>query len=146
MLLPLGLHMGHLYGFAPFLDGLGLPIMWALSLSWLALCWAAFFTRETDMGIALTKLDEKVRFVLIPALFAVSILAFMGQGPLAIETGSYWYPAKMFTYALMLVFGFTAVNRAIYGDLGMVPFHLMLTIGYAVIFFNTLKENRSPQG
>ncbi len=105
MLLPLGLHMGHIYGFAPFLDGLGLPIMWALSLSWLALCWAAFFTRETDMGIALTKLDEKVRFVLIPALFVVSILAFMGHGPLAIETGSYWYPAKMFTYALMLVFG-----------------------------------------
>lgn len=46
----------------------------------------------------------------------------------------------------MIVFGFTAVNRAIYGDLGMVPFHLMLTIGYGIIFFNTLKENRSPQG
>jgi cellulose synthase/poly-beta-1,6-N-acetylglucosamine synthase-like glycosyltransferase len=46
---------------------------------------------------------------------------------------------------LMIVFGFTAVNRAIYGDLGMVPFHLMLTIGYAVIFFNTLKENRGQQ-
>jgi hypothetical protein len=46
----------------------------------------------------------------------------------------------------MVVFGFTAVNRAIYGDLGMVPFHLMLTIGYAVIFFNTLKENRGQQG
>ena len=47
---------------------------------------------------------------------------------------------------LMVVFGFTAVNRAIYGDLGMVPFHLMLTVGYAVIFFNTLKENRGQQG
>ena len=47
---------------------------------------------------------------------------------------------------LMLVFGFTAVNRAIYGDFGMVPFHLMLTIGYGIIFFSTLKENRSPQG
>ncbi|MFN9148601.1 MAG: hypothetical protein ACK5VS_11520, partial [Hyphomonadaceae bacterium] len=105
LLLPLGLHMGHLYGFAPFLDGIGLAVMWILSLSWLALCWAAFFKRETDVGIALTKLDEKVRFVLIPALFAVSILAFFGHGPLAIETGSYWYPAKMFTYALMLVFG-----------------------------------------
>jgi hypothetical protein len=46
---------------------------------------------------------------------------------------------------LMVVFGFTAVNRAIYGDLGMVPFHLMLTVGYAVIFFNTLKENRGQQ-
>lgn len=45
----------------------------------------------------------------------------------------------------MVVFGFTAVNRAIYGDLGMVPFHLMLTIGYGIIFFNTLKENRSQQ-
>lgn len=44
---------------------------------------------------------------------------------------------------LMLVFGFTAVNRAIYGDLGMVPFHLMLTIGYGIIFFNTLKELRT---
>lgn len=41
---------------------------------------------------------------------------------------------------LMVVFGFTAVNRAIYGDLGMVPFHLMLAIGYGLVFFNTLKE------
>jgi len=46
----------------------------------------------------------------------------------------------------MVTFGFTAVNRAIYGDLGMVPFHLMLAIGYGIIFFNTLKENRAPQG
>lgn len=44
---------------------------------------------------------------------------------------------------LMLIFGFTAVQRAIYGDLGMVPFHLMLTCGYGIIFFSTLKENRS---
>jgi len=43
---------------------------------------------------------------------------------------------------LMLVFGFTAVNRTLYGDLGMVPFHLMLTIGYGVVFFSTLKEIR----
>ena len=46
----------------------------------------------------------------------------------------------------MVTFGFTAVNRAIYGDLGMVPFHLMLAIGYGIIFFNTIKENRAPQG
>jgi cellulose synthase/poly-beta-1,6-N-acetylglucosamine synthase-like glycosyltransferase len=44
---------------------------------------------------------------------------------------------------LMLIFGFTAVQRAVYGDLGMVPFHLMLTCGYGIIFFSTLKENRS---
>ena len=105
MLLPLGLHMGHLYGFVPFLDGAGLMIMWAVSLAWLALCWAAFFKRETDDGIKLTKIDENVRFVLIPALIVISGLAFMGKGPLAITEGSFWYPAKMFTYSLMLVLG-----------------------------------------
>jgi len=47
---------------------------------------------------------------------------------------------------LMVVFGFTAVNRAIYGDLGMLPFHLMLSIGYGVIFFSTMKEIRADQG
>lgn len=45
---------------------------------------------------------------------------------------------------LMVVFGFTTINRAIYGDLGMVPFHLMLTLGYALVFFSTLKELRQP--
>ncbi len=41
---------------------------------------------------------------------------------------------------LMLLFGFTAINRATYGDLGMVPFHLMLAIGYGLVFFYTLGE------
>ncbi len=43
---------------------------------------------------------------------------------------------------LFLLFGFTAVNRAIYGDLGMVPFHAMLAIGYGVVFYHTVKELR----
>jgi cellulose synthase/poly-beta-1,6-N-acetylglucosamine synthase-like glycosyltransferase len=41
---------------------------------------------------------------------------------------------------LMLLFGFTAINRALFGDLGMVPFHLMLAIGYGLVFFYTLGE------
>ena len=44
---------------------------------------------------------------------------------------------------LMLVFGFTALNRLTFGDLGMVPFHLMLAFGYGIIFFSTLKELRT---
>jgi cellulose synthase/poly-beta-1,6-N-acetylglucosamine synthase-like glycosyltransferase len=43
---------------------------------------------------------------------------------------------------LMALFGFTAINRALYGDLGMVPFHLMLAIGYGLVFFYTLGELR----
>lgn len=41
---------------------------------------------------------------------------------------------------LMCLFLFTAVNRAIYGDLGMVPFHLMLGIGFGLVFFHSVKE------
>lgn len=41
---------------------------------------------------------------------------------------------------LFLLFGYTTVNRAIYGDLGMVPFHLMLTIGYGLVFFYSISE------
>ena len=47
---------------------------------------------------------------------------------------------------LFLVFLFTAVNRAIYGDLGMVPFHLMLAFGYGLVFFYSVKELRNPNG
>ncbi len=46
---------------------------------------------------------------------------------------------------LMVLFGFTAINRAVYGDLGMVPFHAMLAIGYGIVFFSTLKEVRTGQ-
>jgi hypothetical protein len=43
---------------------------------------------------------------------------------------------------LFVLFAFTAINRAIYQDLGMVPFHLMLAIGYGLVFFYTLAETR----
>jgi cellulose synthase/poly-beta-1,6-N-acetylglucosamine synthase-like glycosyltransferase len=43
---------------------------------------------------------------------------------------------------LFALFAFTAINRLIYQDLGMVPFHLMLAIGYGLVFFYTLAETR----
>jgi len=44
---------------------------------------------------------------------------------------------------LFLLFGYTAVNRAIYGDIGMVPFHVMLTLGYGLVFFYSIAEIRA---
>jgi cellulose synthase/poly-beta-1,6-N-acetylglucosamine synthase-like glycosyltransferase len=46
---------------------------------------------------------------------------------------------------LFLLFAFTAINRAVYGDLGMVPFHLMLATGFGLVFFYTLSELRPPK-
>lgn len=46
---------------------------------------------------------------------------------------------------LMLLFGFTAINRGMYGDLGMAPFHLMLACGYGLVFFYSIAELRTPK-
>jgi cellulose synthase/poly-beta-1,6-N-acetylglucosamine synthase-like glycosyltransferase len=46
---------------------------------------------------------------------------------------------------LMLLFGFTAINRIIYGDLGMAPFHLMLATGYGLVFFYSISELKTPK-
>ena len=47
---------------------------------------------------------------------------------------------NIFEGLLMLLFTYTAINRTIYGDLGMVPFHLMLAYGYGIVFFHSVKE------
>lgn len=44
---------------------------------------------------------------------------------------------------LAVLFTYTAINRAIYGDLGMVPFHLMLAIGYGLVFYHSIAELRA---
>lgn len=43
---------------------------------------------------------------------------------------------------LFALFAYTTINRAIYGDLGMVPFHAMLAIGYGMVFFYSVAEIR----
>lgn len=105
LLLPLGLHMGKLYGFVPFLDGAGIWLMWLFFAIWLAMTWTVFLKRETDMGIAVTKVEEWLRYPLIAALFILSFLAFGGSGPIESGEGNHWYPAKMGLYGFALCIG-----------------------------------------
>lgn len=104
LLLPLGLHMGHIWGIQP-LGGIWLTGMWLFVAVWMALCWGAFIYRETDRGLLLTKLDERIRFVVIPVLFIVAISSLLGHGPLAAEPGQRWFSAKMAVYAWTLIIG-----------------------------------------
>ena len=104
MLLPLGLHMGHIWGVQP-LGGNWLTGMWILFAMWLGLCWSAYYFRETDTGIRLTKIDEGIRFIVIPALMITSLWSLFGDGPLMAETGQKWFSIKMFFYACTLVIG-----------------------------------------
>jgi len=102
LLLPLGLHMGHLWGTHDY-GGVYLVVMWLAMLAWLSLTLSAFFKRETDAGIKLTLIDERIRFVLIPLLILVSLSSMMGYGPF--EAAHIWYTAKLLIYALLLVIG-----------------------------------------
>ncbi len=104
MLLPLGLHLGHLWGLQPY-GGIYLTLIWILSLSWLSLTWAAFIYRETDRGLRLTKIDEAIRFIVIPLLLIAAISSLLGYGPFAGDPGTRWYATKIFIYALLLVIG-----------------------------------------
>jgi hypothetical protein len=100
MLLPLGLQMGHNLGTYDAPDSF-LWAVWAAAAAWLGLCWAAFATHGSDLGLRLTKIDEAVRFVLIPVLLLLSVTSLMGHGPFV----AMWYAAKVGLYALMLVIG-----------------------------------------
>lgn len=105
LLLPLGLHMGKIYGFVPMLDGAGVWWMWLFFAIWLAMTWTAFIKRETDIGIKVTKAEELLRYPLIAALFVVSFMAIGGSGPIETSAGNLWYPAKMALYAFALCIG-----------------------------------------
>lgn len=105
LLLPLGLHMGKLYGFVPFLDGAGIWWMWLFFAIWLAMTWTAFIKRETGIGITVTKTEELLRYPLIVALLVAAFMAFGGSGPIQSGDGNHWYPAKMGLYAFALCIG-----------------------------------------
>lgn len=99
LLLPLGFHMGYMLGAHPW-ENLVVPV-WILMLAWLALTWSAFLTRETDLGIRLTRLDERLRYVLIPLLFAVSVYSLVYGTPFTAK----WYASKVLIYSLLLIIG-----------------------------------------
>lgn len=105
LLLPLGLHMGKIYGFVPSLEGAGVWWMWLFFAVWLAMTWTAFIQRETDLGIAVTRAEELLRYPLIAALLIAAGMAFANSGPITSGPSNLWYPSKMGLYAFALCIG-----------------------------------------
>lgn len=104
LLFPLGFHMGYYWGIQPF-GGISIVLNWVFFGAWLALCWASFFKRETDTGLMLTKIDERIRFVFIPLILVASISSLLGFGPFEAGTMQKWFSAKVMIFALLLVIG-----------------------------------------
>ena len=99
LLLPIGFQMGYDLG-AHSLEQLIVPV-WIVMLCFLALVLAAFVTRGTPLGLRLTQLDERLRYVLVPLLFGVALWSLVTGGPFTAK----WFSAKVLIYSLLLAIG-----------------------------------------
>lgn len=103
-LLPLGLHMGHIWGAQPFGGG-WLVAMWLLWVGWMALTWGAFATRGTPLSKTLSDIEDWTRYLLIPTLIVTSLSSLFGYGPFDAGMGQKWFSAKILTYGSLLIIG-----------------------------------------
>ena len=100
LLLPIGLHMGYLWGTQP-LGGGWLVLMWILTAGWVGLALAAFAKRGTDAGLRLTIWDDRIRYVLIPVLAGLATWSLLTDWPFQQN----WYATKILIYSGLLVIG-----------------------------------------
>jgi uncharacterized membrane protein len=99
LLLPIGFQMGYDLG-AHDLEKLILPV-WVVMLSFLALVLAAFVARGTPLGLRLTRIDERLRYVLVPILFGTALWSLLSGWPFTAK----WFAAKVLIYSLLLAIG-----------------------------------------
>lgn len=104
LLFPIGWHMGYYWGVQPF-GGAAITVTWVFFGLWLMLCWSAFIKRETDTGIKLTIWDERIRYIIIPAMFITAVASLLGYGPLNAGEGQKWFSLKVMLFSFMLVIG-----------------------------------------
>lgn len=108
-LLPLGLHMGYLWGMWGDVgagDGVGaLWIIWLVYFAVLGVTLGAFLTRGKPIWHLLSGIEDWTRYIGIPILIAVAISSLLGHGPFNAGEGQKWYSAKILTFGLMLCIG-----------------------------------------
>lgn len=103
-LLPLGLHMGHLWGVHPW-GGWWLAGMWLIWVAWMGVTWGAFSFRGQALGKRLSDIEDWTRYILIPTLIIISFTSFFGFGPFEAGPGQKWFTAKVLTFGLLLIIG-----------------------------------------
>lgn len=100
LLLPLGLHMGSIMGLHP-LGGAWITGMWIFVAAWLALTFTGFLKRGTDMGLTINKIDEAIRYVVIPVILICAIWSLFNGAPFTAN----WYSYKVLIFSVLLMMG-----------------------------------------
>jgi hypothetical protein len=108
-LLPLGLHMGYLWGMWGDVgagDGTGaLWIIWLVYFAVLGVTLGAYFNRGKPIWHILSGIEDWTRYIAIPLLIVLAISSLLGHGPFNAAEGQKWYSAKLLTFGLMLCIG-----------------------------------------
>lgn len=103
-LLPLGLHMGYLWGVQPYGGG-WLIVMWLLWALLMAVTWGAFVWRNTPRGNLLSTIEDWSRYILIPTLIITALSSLFGGGPFEAGPGQRWFSVKILTFGSLLIIG-----------------------------------------
>lgn len=103
-LLPLGLHMGYLWGVQPY-GGNWLVAMWVVYFVWFAVTYGAFFNRGKPIGATLRTIEDWSRYLLIPTLIITGLTSLLGYGPFEGGEGQKWFAAKILTFGSLLIIG-----------------------------------------
>lgn len=123
-LLPLGLHMGHIWGEQPY-GGAWLVLIWCLWGIWVTITLLSFFGRGTSRQDIYKKMEDWTRYTLIPVLFAVSISSLLGYGPFEAGDGQKWFSLKILILGCLFVIG-VCLRIILYG---WMKYLAILTIG-----------------
>ncbi|HYC03276.1 MAG TPA: hypothetical protein VED40_08295 [Azospirillaceae bacterium] len=100
LMLPVGVTLSHRLGVLALPDW-AIPVLWVLSIFWLAMVWTIYVREHQPLAHSLTRVDWVVRLSVIAALLAVAVLGLIGQGPV---TGG-WISLKILIFALIIASG-----------------------------------------
>ena len=104
LLLPLGLHMGHLWGVQPYGGNflVGVWLVWAL---WVFITLMAFRDKMSRKRTLWGTLEDWSRYIAIPALIGTGLSSLLGMGPFEAGEGQQWYSAKVIVFGLSMIVG-----------------------------------------
>lgn len=103
-LLPLGLHMGYLWGLQPY-GGVILTVVWILWAILVVITLFAFRDKMAKNKSIFGHLEDWSRYVLIPSLLVVGATSLLGMGPFEAGEGQKWYSIKLIIFGAAIVIG-----------------------------------------
>ena len=97
LLIPVGVHLSWELG-ATVLPPWGIAVVWLAGLAWVGVSLTMHRNRGKPLGDAMTRVDQSMRYVMIPTLIAVALGTFLYDVPF----NQNWIGAKLLVFSFLL--------------------------------------------